>query len=1230
MSSIKRYLTSIFIVVICNYTSHVWSKDDFKAKSAIHEQGLTVIFDGERDFSSLYSYPANHDISFNITKEDYNGLKVLDLIKKDTSASWGGLRVKHIPVEKFRNKTIVVSFYMKVDKLEPYKNTNSSSFFSAVWFSRKDKDDKWEKRLKNKTLSKFTNPVKWQRVYHEVKVPQEASFLTIVFCFAKTQGKASIAGLKVTYSPYSSNYSHTEGFFHSIIAQRRTLSRHYKSAVKLLGKGSTNEALNIISFDDEAVYFNVTVKNKKFVQPYRNEEIWKGSSIQMAFDMLGDRRKKKYSGKDDYELGFTLVDEKPFIFPFVSPIDYPINLNIISCEIKKKKNIQEYAIKIPWTTLAPAKYKKLKWFGYNFLINYYDGKKRGFYEWTDGIGKEKDPSKFGFVFLDKNDTGIAAAVVPVSNTIFNHENYETKIIIPSFIKKNVLLKLRLNESAIWTKKYSIIKGENIISIKIPGIELKRGNNKLVIRLLCIEGGEELLVKNIKISCSFTKDIIKEVNKLTKDAAHMLTSLEEILLPYENALNRPRELMATRRIADLFINRYIIEDIKEKRYVMALREAREVTYMLQRAVTCAKNRDFFLTREKSVMGAHAKNGSFVNSSGESIYLLSHHYIGNIKHLDSKSIKDLGVNFDVVFVHTSSGLIKPKDEKSPIGIDKNIDIHLLKKNVLQARMRNNMVYAALLGMYSGFPVWFDEMFPDAKMPGNHFLKYDPDHPRVREYFTKSAEWFFSQLAKKPEELRNAFISWDMHNEPTFETISIHTLKSFRKKLSEKYENINKLNGVWGTAFKSYKDIDKIQSLFRKHPVCHYDWCVFNNNRFYNYLKNYKNIADLYIPDLPLTVKLMNNISWTPSFSRDRGYNREKLMEVTRIQGADTWVRHKPLGPYSFSWLEQSLSLDMCKSFAPKQAIIDTEYHATPYNESHMQASLWMGAWHGLNGSSLWCLTRDKDMYFYQSGSRTSGMETFFNSQDNKPLVMEAYSKAGMRIGNHMERIRKFYESDRPVCIYYSQSSINYDGTRHIIPLESVYQAFNFQDHQVGFVSEKMLKEDKFKVKGMKLLVVPNARYADANTILSLRKLEERGIKILLIGNENMTRDMYNHKNVEKLRLSNPIIWKSGSLDDYFAQAPIAMRLAGINNTYTVHDVRTGKHPLYVEARFAQYNKKTVGYAINLGRTPVKFTITTGNRETVQVRNILKHEPEKQYIINLLPMEFINFDIVSPKKN
>lgn len=151
-------------------------------------------------------------------------------------------------------------------------------------------------------------------------------------------------------------------------------------------------------WDENNLYVAVVIKDDVNFNSETAENIWKGDSVQIAFDSDFDRTEMTYDSDGDYEIGFALVNNSVVSYRWVAPITAP-SLKMVTA-YKKFGDTLTYEVSIPFDNLAPLKPVIGKMSGISFLINDNDGNGReGFVQFTDGIGQGKNPSAFAELVL---------------------------------------------------------------------------------------------------------------------------------------------------------------------------------------------------------------------------------------------------------------------------------------------------------------------------------------------------------------------------------------------------------------------------------------------------------------------------------------------------------------------------------------------------------------------------------------------------------------------------------------------------------------------------------------------------------------------------------------------------------------------------------------------------------------------------------------------------------------
>ena len=163
------------------------------------------------------------------------------------------------------------------------------------------------------------------------------------------------------------------------------------------------------AWNEEGLYILAVVSDPVFSQDWEESAMWKGDSLQLAFDTLQNGGTLGYRD-DDFEYGISLTPKGPQVFCFtVSSPGYDgftgkkTGLTGMPVSIKRKGTDTVYEIHILPNWLSPFSLKEGNTMNWNLIINNNDGQGRtGWLEITPGIGQTpKAPGDFSTIILTK-------------------------------------------------------------------------------------------------------------------------------------------------------------------------------------------------------------------------------------------------------------------------------------------------------------------------------------------------------------------------------------------------------------------------------------------------------------------------------------------------------------------------------------------------------------------------------------------------------------------------------------------------------------------------------------------------------------------------------------------------------------------------------------------------------------------------------------------------------------
>ena len=177
--------------------------------------------------------------------------------------------------------------------------------------------------------------------------------------------------------------------------------------VKGLWKGKNDlSARMYVAWDDNNFYLAGTVTDDVFQQRNTGDSIWKGDSIQFAFDTMNDALAPDESAKagfngNDHLFGIALTVNGPECYCWVAKgveMKKGEGARKFPLVIKRGNGTMTYEIAIPWKELAPLVPKAGRAFRFNFVVNDNDrDNDRNAPYWmalTPGIAGGVDPSAY--------------------------------------------------------------------------------------------------------------------------------------------------------------------------------------------------------------------------------------------------------------------------------------------------------------------------------------------------------------------------------------------------------------------------------------------------------------------------------------------------------------------------------------------------------------------------------------------------------------------------------------------------------------------------------------------------------------------------------------------------------------------------------------------------------------------------------------------------------------------
>ncbi len=546
------------------------------------------------------------------------------------------------------------------------------------------------------------------------------------------------------------------------------------------------------------------------------------------------------------------------------------------------------------------------------------------------------------------------------------------------------------------------------------------------------------------------------------------------------------------------------------------------------------------------------------------------------------------------------------------------------VYRAAQAKEMLVSPSMGTYRA-PDWLAKQAPDIVLEDakgwfrDHF---DLEHP-LTERFNQT---WFNYAAARLKLLPNLFCYSLMGEEwchPGFR--GKYTKQRYEDWLIAKHKTIDTLNQAWRTTYSAFHEAADKESLqtsdghFNKDLMepggkdhlksqqtkgGHYDWYTYNEDRLTRF--NQSQIDGIRQSDpegLWTCWPAAGCLVSTPlgGFDPAYGRNREDIIRQSSVAGWDggmcayearesmRWRSKEQLARwkrYSVGWSDEMIYYDFAKSICPEKPIFDPElhtltsvYHLSPLGvpADYFRTALWMEHLHGMGAHLFWWWGRN------ENGTPRFG--EFLGGLLTQPHLLEAWGHTVLELRRLTDYIVLFPQLERKVRILYSEPSAIQDPKVYPLQVGDAYEALYFLDYPVGFVTERMVREGK--LSDCSLLVIPDARHVNEETVKKIRDYQQQGGRIAVIGKESLKFDEYGKERQTAGFLNDSPCLSGLTPEDYAPQLDSMLDEAGIQRHVRI--VGEDGTPVWgVELRTALKQGKHIVYLINLNLHPVTVVL------------------------------------------
>ncbi len=958
-------------------------------------------------------------------------------------------------------------------------------------------------------------------------------------------------------------------------------------------------------YDAKALYLLVVVKDDQHVQAQPAHLMWLSDSIQLAIDPGCDRTALGYD-ENDLEIGVALAGRDVMTHVWHGGDKASQHLG---ARVRRTDDQTVYELAIEWPLLGVADPAVGTAIGFNVLVNDDDGRgRRGYVQWTEGIGRRKDPSAFAVMALSAPDQpGRPIALLRPRQRGLYDEDFLTGhvyLVLPKPPPAGEELLVKLHPAGggeartVLQCPIEVRQGAAEVVFVFPPDRIPSGTHELIASLK--QG--QLLTRPIKITKSET---MKQTRQRLDAVASRLPAVKTLLeqaRAKKIAIDYPQLKLA---VVERFIG-YGRDDLAHRR----IERSGRVTDHLERLLDAARREltdalagkrslpaaPRFRTSKVELEKWHFVADTEIPSTGQRrrrpVFFNGYGHFAQSRR-DIPNFQAFGANI----IQIEQG------PRSTVRPDFSTDMRAFDDYIMGA-LRNGAkhhIMVCLLTSPHYFPQWACEKWPHLADASGGFIKFAIDPPEARRVHETHLKAVANRVKASP-----ALHSICLSNEPIYvdSRKDKTTQQMWLAYLKRRHQTIERLNQGHGSAYRSFEDVSiprpavpappgggaSAAAKHRAKMALLYDWVRFNNERFSGWHRWMGDVVHGIAPQVWVHAKIMPTI-WTRS-SIVYGVDPEQFCRVSNLNGNDCWhmINRSRGSRYACTWLTESMFYDLLASMRTAP-IINTEDHlirdrdTLPVPAGHTYTVLWQGAIHRLGASTVWVWERTYDR-----------KHDFAGSILHRPENVDAAGRAHLDLMRLGEDVVALQNAPRQVGLVFSITAIVHD--REYLPaLQRAYEALSFTGLPVRFVSERQLATGDWG--DTKVLIVPRVVHAPLAAAQGVARFAATGRRVLLVGKDCLTRDEYGHPmrisgvKGNRGRASGCITIGAALATKQRNRLPAALRdalmpilaAAGVEPLAALTDP-DGKPVLGIEWQSVRRNGRVLVNLVNLTKQPIRF--------------------------------------------
>jgi len=398
---------------------------------------------------------------------------------------------------------------------------------------------------------------------------------------------------------------------------------------------------------------------------------------------------------------------------------------------------------------------------------------------------------------------------------------------------------------------------------------------------------------------------------------------------------------------------------------------------------------------------------------------------------------------------------------------------------------------------------------------------ESPHTREAVERYIEREFPKWQKNPDLLYNI-----MAYELQYICYCDRSQQLFRSWLERKHGTVDHLNQAWGTRYASFQEIvapptKQARPLPGTNRGQWYDWALFNQDRFCDYLVWVKSVIRRFDAATPLAAG--GSYSMLVGSNGTSGIDEEQI-----INRVDDVIIHEGSGSTLGMDLQLALSEEP-KPLCDPEMNLDRVQYLLP----HML--------HGKSVVQLWHWPDQPPAEHPHHIDHSLAHGWKFSLADLSALFRTVLDSRRLS-----KEIAAFPSVQAEAAILYSRTSmvqippemLTWRTTPYLRELENSYEASRFLDARTTFVSESQILRGK--LSKIKVLIVPAASHLRAEVVSAVYHFVEQGGTLVMLPSSLLS-DEYNRPadylaqlGVQVRRIEQPATDRTGEIEQAYDQS------------------------------------------------------------------------------------------------